>query len=123
MLRSGTKVPQNRLIILRKKSESVGFVLRPGADMRRRQIARIIHVEAKQRAHLGLGQQGLRARKAFAAQPVKVDALFPIDRHGSVCFQGHMGLLTFISISGRMLSSTGRVRARAPAPTWSLGYS
>jgi hypothetical protein len=80
------KVPQDGLVVLRQQREAVGLVLRPGADMRRSQVAHIVHVETEQRAHLRLRQQSLGLGQALAAQAVEVDSLFPIDCHGSVSF-------------------------------------
>src|SRR5260370_37612936 len=85
----GAEVPQNWFVVLRKEGEAIGFILCPSADVRSCQITHVVHVEAEQRAHLGLGQQGFRAGEAFAPQAVKADALFPIDRPGSMRLQSH----------------------------------
>ena len=57
MFGSRSEVPQNRLVILRKEGEAIRLVLRPGADVRRGQVADIVHVEAQQRAHFGLASE------------------------------------------------------------------
>src|ERR1700732_973428 len=89
MPRRGTEVPQNGLIVLRKQRKPADFVLRPAPDMRCREVTHIVHVKTKKRAYLGFRQQRFRARQPFAAQPVKIDALLPIHRHGSVRLQCH----------------------------------
>src|ERR1019366_7154803 len=94
MLGGRSKVPQNRLVVLRQKREAVRFILRPGANVRRGQVARIVHVEAKQCAHFGLGKQVLRLLQPFAPQTVKINAVFPIDRHRSISWQCHKILLS-----------------------------
>src|SRR4029077_7480600 len=82
-----SEVPENRFVILGKESEPVRLVLCPRANVRCCQITHVVHVEAKQRAHLRLRQQILHALQAFAAQPIKVDSLFPLDRHSSMSRQ------------------------------------
>src|ERR1035438_3640231 len=84
-----SEVPQNRFIILRKKREAIRLVLGPRSNVRRRDVAHVIHVEAKERTHLGLGEKILSARQPFAAQAVKVNAIFPVYRHRSVSWQSH----------------------------------
>ena len=86
MLGGGAEIPQDRFVVLRKQREAVGFVLRPGADVRRGEVAHVVHVEAEQRAHLGLGEQRFRFGEALAAETIEVDSILPIDRHGSVSF-------------------------------------
>jgi len=51
-----SEVPQDWVVILRQQREAVGLVLRPCADVRGRQVAHVVHVEAEQRAHRRLGQ-------------------------------------------------------------------
>ena len=89
------EVPQDGLVVLRQQSEAADLVLRPGADVRGGDVAHVVHVEAQQRAHLRFRQQRFHARQALAAQPVEVDALLPIHRHGSVSFQCHVKLSSF----------------------------
>src|SRR6267154_2806041 len=89
MSRSRPEIPQDRLIILRQQRESANFVLGPGADVRGREIPHVVHVEAQQGSHFGVRQQRLCAGQPLAAQPVKIDALLPIDRHGPVRLQCH----------------------------------
>ena len=60
MLGGGAEIPENRLVVLRQQREAVGFVLRPGADVRRGEVAHIVHVEAEQRAHLRFREQRFR---------------------------------------------------------------
>ncbi len=89
MLGGRAEVPQNRLVILRQQSKAADLVLRPGADVRRGDVAHVVHVEAQQRADLGLREQRFDARQALAAQAIHIDALLPIHCHGSVSFQCH----------------------------------
>ncbi len=89
-----SEVPEDRLVVLRQQRETADLVLRPRADVRRRDVAHVVHVEAQHRAHLGLGQQFLDARQAFPAQPIEIDPLLPIDRHRSVGSGCHDCLLT-----------------------------
>jgi hypothetical protein len=86
---SRPKIPQDRLIVLGQESKAIGFILRPRTDMRRRDIAHIIHIEAKQRAHLRVFEQCFDAVQAFAAQAFEVNALLPIHCHGSIGFDRH----------------------------------
>src|SRR5579863_9367139 len=89
MLGGGSEIPQDRFVILGQQREAVRFVLRPRADVRRRQIAHVVHVETKERAHRGFAEQIFCLLQTFAAQPVEVDSVLPIHRHRSVCFECH----------------------------------
>ena len=75
------EVPQDRLVILRQQSEAADLVLRPRADVRRRDVAHVVHVEAQQRADFGFCEQRFDARQAFPAQAIHIDALLPIHCH------------------------------------------
>src|SRR5256884_26763 len=90
MSRRRSKIPKDRLVILRQQRKSADFVLRPRPDVRRREVAHIVHVKAQQRSHLRFRQQRFRPRQAFAAQAVKINAVFPIHRHRPVSFQRHL---------------------------------
>ena len=62
----------------------------PGADVGRRDVADVRHVEAEQRPELGLGELRLRdPREPVLAQPVEAHPLLPVDAHRSVCGQSH----------------------------------
>ena len=89
MFGGGSEIPQDGLVILRQKREAIGLVLRPGADVRRRQVAHVVHVEAEQRSHLRLGKQVFRFLQTFAAETIEIDPALPVDRHGSVSFECH----------------------------------
>src|SRR5215469_3828615 len=89
VLRRRAEIPKYWFIILRQQCETANLILRPGTDVRGRDVAHVVHVEAQQRTHFGLGQQVFHTREAFAAQPVKIDPLLPIDGHGSVSFESH----------------------------------
>ena len=59
------EVPHDRLVALGQQAEAVELVLRPRADVRRRDVADVGHVEAEQRAQLRLRQQlAIRARRS-----------------------------------------------------------
>ena len=93
MLGGRTEIPEYRLVILRQKREAVGLVLRPGADVRRGDVAHVVHVETKQRSHGGFLQQIFRFLQTFAPQTVEVDPVLPVDGHRSVSFESHKYLL------------------------------
>ena len=84
MLRGRSEIPEDGLVILRKKREAVRFILRPCADVGRGDVADIVHVEAEQRAHFRLLEKSFRAGEAFAAQPIEIDPILPVNRHRSV---------------------------------------
>jgi hypothetical protein len=73
----------------------LGLVLRPCADVRSREVAHVVHVETKERAHRRLLEQIFRLLQAFAAQPIEIDPVLPIDRHGSVCFECHKNSFSY----------------------------
>ena len=54
MLGGRAEIPEDRLVVLRQQREAAVLVLRPGADVRGGDVAHVVHVEAEQRAHLGL---------------------------------------------------------------------
>ena len=87
--RRRAEIPQNRLVILCQQREATDFVLGPTADMCRRQIADVVHVEAEKGPHLRLRKQGFGTVKALAAKAVEVNAIFPVHRHRSIGFQCH----------------------------------
>src|SRR6516225_947144 len=93
MFRRRSEVPEDRLVILRKQRESVRLVLRPRSDVRRREIAHIVHVEAEQSTHFRFCKQSLRASQSLAPQPVEIDPVFPIDCHRSVSWKSHKYLV------------------------------
>ena len=84
------EVPQDRLVVLGQQGEAVDLVLRPGADVRGRQVAHVVHIEAQQRAHFGFLEQLFGTRQALFAQAVEVYALLPVHCHGSVRFDCHI---------------------------------
>src|SRR6266516_2279615 len=89
MTRSCTKVPHNRLGILREECEASQLVHRPGADMSGRDVAHVVHVEAQQRTHLSCLEQFFDACQSLVAQPFEVYTLFPIYAHQTICFDSH----------------------------------
>src|SRR5947209_1626158 len=89
MLRSGSEVPEDGIVILRKQGEAIGLVLRPCAYVRCGEITHVVHVEAQERSDLGLSEQVLGALQTLTAQAIEVDTIFPINRHRSVCRQCH----------------------------------
>ena len=84
-----SEIPQDRLVILRQQREAADLVLRPRADVRGRDVAHVVHVEAQQRAHRRRGKARLDSVQALAPQPVEIDALLPIHRHRAIGFQRH----------------------------------
>src|SRR5260370_7132963 len=85
-----SKIPKDRLIILRQQRKPADLILRPSPNVRRRQVPHIVHVKTEQRAHLRFRQQRLRARQPFAPQPFKINAVFPIHAHRPVSFHPHL---------------------------------
>src|SRR5581483_4142495 len=83
------EVPHDRLFVLHQKAEARQFVHCPGANVRSCDVANIVHIEAEQRAQLRMLEKFLNARQAFVAQTFKVNALFPIDSHQTVCSDSH----------------------------------
>jgi hypothetical protein len=92
MLCGGTEIPEDRLVVLRQQGEAADLVLRPCADVRGRDVAHVVHVEAEDRAQLRIRQQLLDACEALSTQPVEVDPALPVDRHRSVSSNCHLML-------------------------------
>src|ERR1051326_6360386 len=86
MARSRAEVPEDRLVVLRQQRETHELVHRPSADVRGGNVADVVHVEAEERAHLGLFKRRFDAREALLAQALDIDALFPIHTHEAECF-------------------------------------
>ena len=97
------EVPEDRLVVLRQQREAASLSMRPRADVRRRDVADVVHVEAEQRADLRLGEQALDAREPLRAQPLEVDALFPVDGGQAEGLESHLRSL---------LRQVGRASAR-----------
>src|SRR5262245_62094353 len=114
MLRGGAEVPEDRLIILRQQRETADLVLRPGADVRRRDVTDVVHVEAEHGAELRLLEELLDPRKPLPAQPIEIDPLLPIHRHRSVCLQCQAGGLL---ISGCTSGARARPRRAHSGPS------
>ena len=117
MLGGRAEIPQDRLVVLRQQREAADLVLRPGADVRRGDVAHVVHVEAQQRAHLRFRQQRFDARQPLLAQAIEIDALLPIHRHGSVSFQCHR-ILQFTILDALGLPHSARA---ASATVFSVG--
>ena len=92
MARRRAEVPHDRVVALRQQAEAVELVHRPGADVGRRDVADVAHVEAQQRAELRLREQRLDPRQALLAQAVEADPLLPVDAHHAVAMQSHRPL-------------------------------
>jgi len=84
MLGGGAKIPQDRLALAREQREAAHLVLRPGTDVRGSDVTHVVHVKAQNRAHFRFGEKILHALQTFRAQPIEVNALFPINRHCSM---------------------------------------
>ena len=87
--RRRAEVPHDRLVVLGQQAEAVQLVLSPGADVRRRDVSDVRHVEAQQRAERGVGEQPADPRQPLLAQPVEADPLLPVDGHRPVRVQSH----------------------------------
>src|SRR4051794_10516287 len=72
MAGSGTKVPQNRLVILGQEGETGKLVHGPGTDMGSSDIAYVVHIEAEQRTQFRILQYLFDACQSLVAQPFKV---------------------------------------------------
>jgi hypothetical protein len=90
MAGGGAEVPHDRLVALGEQAEAVELVRGPRADVGGGDVADVAHVEAQQRAELGLGEQRLDPRQALLAQAVEAHALLPVDRHRAVALQPHL---------------------------------
>ena len=86
MTRRRAEIPEDRLVILRQQGKAHQLVHRPGADMRGGDVANVVHVEAEQRAQLGLLQRALHPRQPLMAKTLDIDAFFPIDGHQAESF-------------------------------------
>ncbi|MEJ2287498.1 MAG: hypothetical protein P8Y02_02440 [Deinococcales bacterium] len=89
VLGGAPEVPQDGLVVLGEQREAGDLVLRPGADVGRRDVADVVHVEAQERSGFGRRQHLLDACQAFGAEALEVDAFLPVDRHDAVCMNGH----------------------------------
>ena len=87
-----TEVPDDRIAAAWDQGEADQLVDRPRADVRRRGIADVGEVEAQQRSERRLLERLVQPGQPLRAQPVHVDADFPVDivrsegadRHGVV---------------------------------------
>ena len=75
------RVPQERLAFGRAQRIAEELVARPFADMRGRDIADIIEIEAEHGAEAGVADRGLCARQPLFRQAAVVDALLPVFGH------------------------------------------
>src|SRR3984885_10765410 len=89
VFRRRAEIPEDRLALLSQQRETAHLVLSPRTDVRRRDVAHVVHVEAKDRTYLGLGEEVLHALETLFAEPVKIDALLPVNRHPSKCWKCH----------------------------------
>ena len=74
-----TEVPDNRIAATRDEGEADQLVDRPRTDVRRRRIADVGEVEAQQRSERRLLQRLVQPGQPLRAQPIHIDANFPID--------------------------------------------
>jgi hypothetical protein len=89
MLGRRAEIPEDGLVVLGQQGKPADLILGPGADRRGRQIPDIVHIEAKQCAHIRLFQECLRPIQTFPAQPVEIDALLPVNSHCSMMSNRH----------------------------------
>jgi len=87
--RSRPEVPHDRVVTLRQQTEADVLVDRPHADVGRRDVADVAHVEAEQRAQLRALEPRLRAREPCLSEAVEVDPLLPVDAHHAVAADSH----------------------------------
>lgn len=83
------EVPDDRFAAADEQREADQFVHRPGADVGGRHVADVGEVEAEQRPQLGAVQCLVEPGQPLPAQPVEVDALFPVDGVRSECADCH----------------------------------
>src|SRR5712671_2880214 len=86
---SDFEIPQDRLIVLRKQREPAHFVLSPRADVRRCQVAHIVHVEAKKRSHFGFRDPTRSAHRSEEAARTGSFCLEPTCRCASLSSSAH----------------------------------
>src|SRR5262249_45811203 len=101
--RRGAQVPNDRLRGARREAQADQLVEGPRSDVGRGQVTDVVHVEAEQRAEVGLGEELLRAREPLTAEAVEVDALLPVDSHRAVGASSHQ---VFLPISSSAVSTT-----------------
>src|SRR5258708_26411234 len=107
----GPEVPHDRLVPPRQKREPRRLVRRPRSNVGCGDVADVVHVEEKQRAHVGCVQSMLRAREAFATQSVEVGALLPVDGVESVGFCQTAHLRHNLRASAATLAAVGTVKS------------
>jgi hypothetical protein len=83
------EVPDDRFTAADEQREADQLVHRPGADVGGGHIADVGEVEAEQGAQLGAVQGRVEPGEPFPAQPVEVDALFPVDGVRPECADCH----------------------------------
>jgi hypothetical protein len=80
----GAEVPDDGIAAAGEQREPDELVDRPRPDVRGRHVPDVGEVEGQQGAQLGPVERGPQPLEPLAAQPVVVDAFFPVDRVGSV---------------------------------------
>src|SRR5574341_1455579 len=65
--------------------------------MRGGDVTDVVHVEAKQRSQIGFLERAFHPGQPLLAQPLDVDALFPIDSHQAESFEPH-NLPPYVSV-------------------------
>ena len=120
MARRRAEVPHHRVVVLRQQAETRELVHRPRADVGRRDVADVAHVEAQQRPDLGLCEQRLDARQALPAQARNVDALLPVDGLQSECLPHErctsVGGRCRAQLASRSASRAGRLACAPCSP-------
>src|SRR5258708_3010189 len=130
MARSGTEVPQDRLIILRQQREAADFVLRPRTDVPSRAVPHIFHFDAKQRSLLAFPPERLypststMARDVFIADSIRVlsssgqvvrgsitSALIPLS---SSKFAASSAICTMLLVATSVMSVPSRFTSATP---------
>ena len=117
MAGGGAEVPHDRLVVLRQEAEAVELVRGPGADVGRRDVADVRHVEAEQRPELRVGELLLRASEPLLAQAVEANPLLPVDAHRSVRAQSHRGASSVDRGCKRLqVTQSNSIRRRTASP-------
>src|SRR5439155_6350215 len=101
--------------VAREETEAHELVDRPRPDVRRRDVADVVRVEAEERPEIRVPEVLLGAREPLAAQALEVDPLLPVDahrpeaahRHGVRPSSSRMARATVSAVGTVSSSSTG----------------
>ncbi len=114
MARRRSEVPHDRIATARDEGEADQLVDRPRPDVRRRRVADVGEVEAQQGTERRPLQRLLQPAEPLGAEPVHVDADFPIDIVRSEGANGHGDVLRPAPL--RSTRATGARAGTSPTP-------